>query len=69
MLDKGVIEQTVPSDKHVVGHLLLVPQYGWGLRPVCNMKPLNHYIQYHHFKMGNLSMVKTTILKNDYMVK
>ena len=40
-----------------------------GLRPVYNIIPLNHYVQYHHFKMEILSMVKATLLKCDYMVK
>ena len=39
------------------------------MRPVYNMKPLNQYIQYKHSKMENLAMVKTVLLKNDFLIK
>ena len=62
------IEQRVPS-QIICGTFCRVPKEDGGLRPVYNIIPLNHYVQYHHFKMEILSMVKATLLKNDYMVK
>ena len=37
--------------------------------PVFNMKALNQFIQYKHFKMENLAMLKTVLQKQDYMIK
>ena len=53
----------------ICGTFCRVPKKDGGLRPVYNIVLLNHYVQYHHFKMEILSMVKATLLKNDYMVK
>ena len=69
LLTKGAIERTTESHPQFVGHLFLRPKKDGGKRPIYNMRPLNHYVQYQHFKMDNLSMVKTVIRPYDYMVK
>jgi len=40
---------------------------GW--RPVIDLKELNAFVRYQHFKMENLESVKFVIEKGDYMVK
>ena len=44
-------------------------QKGWGHKPVINLKPLNCFIPYEHFKMESIHMLKDLLKKGDYMVK
>ena len=69
MLDKGAIHATKPSNPQFIGHIFLRPKKDGGMRPVFNMKALNQFIQYKHFKMENLAMLKTLLQKQDYMIK
>ena len=69
MLDKGAIHATEPSKPQFIGHIFLRPKKDGGMRPVFNMKALNQFIQYKHFKMENLAMLKTVLQKQDYMIK
>ena len=69
LLAKGVIESATETQPQFVGHLFLRPKKDGGMRPIYNMKPLNQHVLYQHFKMDNLSMVKTVIQTNDYMIK
>ena len=69
LLTKGALQRATDTHPQFVGHLFLRPKKDGGMRPIYNMKPLNHYVQYQHFKMDNLSMTKTVIKPNDYMVK
>ena len=45
-----------------------IPKKGDELRPVINLKPLNHFVEYHHFKMEGLSSLLVLISPNDYMI-
>ena len=45
-----------------------IPKKGDELRPVINLKPLNHFVEYHHFKMEGLSSLLVLINPNDYMI-
>ena len=69
MLDKRAIQPTNQTNPQFIGHIFLRPKKSGGMRPVFNMKALNQFIQYKHFKMENLTMLKTLLQKNDYMIK
>ena len=69
MLKQGVIEQTNPSEDQFVGHLFLRPKKSGGFRPVFNLKPLNRFIIYKHFKMETMRDLMNMIRPQDYMVK
>ena len=69
LLTKQVVTQVTQSEPQFLGHIFLVPKKDGGMRPVYNMKPLNGFIEYHHFKMETLAMVKTVLQENDFMVK
>ena len=45
-----------------------IPKKGDELHPVINLKPLNHFVEYHHFKMEGLSSFFVFINPNDYMI-
>ena len=71
MLQKGAIHM-VPLDQTsggFVSHIFLVPRKGGGQRPVINLKNLNQFLRYEHFKMEGIHMLRDLLKKGDYMVK
>ena len=52
-----------------VSNLFLVPKKGGGQRPVINLKHLNQFVKYEHFKMENIHMLRDLLKKDDYLVK
>ena len=44
-----------------VSNLFLVPKKGGGQRPVINLKHLNQFVMYEHFKMENIHMLRTLL--------
>jgi len=70
LLAKGAIQQA--KDKEIPRfylRLFLVPKKGGQFRPVINLKPLNRWIQYHHFKMEGIHVVRDLLIKEDYMTR
>lgn len=45
-----------------------IPKKGDELRLVINLKPLNHFVEYLHFKMEGLSSLLVLINPNGYMI-
>ena len=58
---------------HVLGEFLsnlsLVDKSDGGKRPVINLKNLNSFIPYQHFKMEGLHLMKDLLQEGDYMCK
>ena len=54
MLKNGVIRQTSTVKGEFLSNLLLVKKKDEGQRPVINLKHLNAFIPYNHFKMEGL---------------
>ena len=72
LLSKGAVHyaQSSPSQEPgFVSFLFVVPRKDGGHRPVINLKPLNSFIPYEHFKMESIHMLKDLLRKGDYMVK
>ena len=67
MLKKGAIRKVQPSKGEFTSNLILVKQKDGGQRPVINLKQLNAYIQYCHFKMEGLQNLECMLQKGDYM--
>ena len=62
----------VPPSQATPGYLsslFLVPKKGGSQRPVVNLKPLNQFLPYEHFKMEGIHMVRDLLRKGDFMVK
>ena len=55
MLQKGAIRRASFSPRQFVSNLFIIPKKSGDLRPVINLKPLNEFVQYHHFKMEGLN--------------
>ena len=67
MLDKGAIEKTAQSPDQFVGHIFLRPKKNGTFRPVFNLKPLNRFIRYEHFKMEGMQMLSSMLQNGDWM--
>lgn len=46
-----------------VSSLFMVPKKGGGQRPVINLKGLNNYLEYFHFKMEGIQMLRDLLRK------
>ena len=68
MLEKGAIERIPPTVGQFVGHVFLRPKKNGTYRLVFNLKPLNQYIVFRHFKMERLTMLTTMIQNLDWMM-
>ena len=69
LLSNGAVHyaQSSPSQgPGFISYLFVVPKKGGGHRPVINLKPLNGFIQYEHFKMESIHMLKDLLRKGDY---
>ncbi|XP_048259405.1 uncharacterized protein LOC125384396 [Haliotis rufescens] len=75
MMMKGAIEEILPgvnledSQSQFLSPMFVVPKKDGGQRPILNMKKLNAFIPYNHFKMESLSLLKDVIQENAYMCK
>ena len=70
MLRKGAIMKCSQDlGKGFISNLFLVGKKGGGYRPVINLKHLNFFIHYQHFKMEGLHHLKFMLRKGDYMCK
>ena len=48
---KGCDTRSTPAQHQFLGHIFLRPMKEGSQRPIFNLKKLNHYVQYQHFKM------------------
>ena len=55
MLQKGAIRHASFNSKQFISNLFIIPKKSGDLRPVINLKSLNEFVQYHHFKMEGLN--------------
>ena len=65
MLEKEAIHVVPPGELHqgFVSSIFPVPKKGGGQRPVVNLRPLNQFIPYEHFKMEGIHMLRD-LLRN-----
>ena len=49
--------------------ILLCAEKTGGFRPIVNLKPLNRFIKYEHFKMDGLETVRILVKKGDWFIK
>jgi hypothetical protein len=49
--------------------MFIVPKKDGGNRPVINLKPLNQFLVYEHFKMEGIHMLRDLLKQDDYLVK
>ena len=66
MLRKGVIKRTQPAQGEFLSKF---EKKDGGYRPVINLRMLNQFIPFLHFKMEGLSQLKHIIQEGDWMCK
>ena len=74
LLAKQAVHPVSPSSQHEQGFissLFVVPKKGGGggSPTGINLKPLNMFLPYEHFKMELINMLKDLLRKDDYLVK
>ena len=69
MLQKGAIQVVSPMNGEFLSSVFLVKKKDGGNRPVINLKELNSYVTYQHFKMEGLYLLKHLIQMGDWMIK
>lgn len=66
LLSKSAIQISNPEKDEFISNIFLVQKKNGKYRPVINLKGLNQYVKYFHFKQENLQSVLLNISKNDY---
>ncbi|XP_057299487.1 uncharacterized protein LOC130630106 [Hydractinia symbiolongicarpus] len=69
MLVKGAIQSICHVKGEFLSNVFLVPKKDGGNRPVINLKHLNKFVPYHHFKMEGLHLIQEMIQEGDCMCK
>lgn len=69
MLGKNVIRVVPPKPGQVVSHIFLRPKKDGSFRPIVNLREVNKWVEYQHFKMEGLPIAKEILQKGDFMVK
>ena len=68
LLGKGAMRRAPFDPNQFLSNQFTIPKKGDELRPVIALKPLNHFVEYHHFKMEGLSFFLVLINPNDCMI-
>ncbi|XP_044159551.1 uncharacterized protein LOC122944893 [Bufo gargarizans] len=69
LVEKGAIERAPDPRGGVVTDIFLVEKKGGQFRPVINLKSLNVYVRYRHFKMEGIHLLRDLLLPDEWMVK
>lgn len=66
MQNEGVIELSVPEKGQFISNIFIVPKPNGKFRPVINLRELNKFVHYEHFKMETFPFVLELVQKNDF---
>ena len=69
MVQKGAIQKVPHVSGEFLSNLFLVDKLDGGKRPEINLKNLNLFILYQHFKMEGLHLLRDLLQEGDYMCK
>ena len=67
MLAKGIIRKCAKSEPEYISRIFTRPKTDGSLRLILNLKNLNQFVDYHHFKMDTLASVINLMEKDCYM--
>lgn len=67
LLAKGIIEVTTHKPKEALSSIFIRPKKDGTHRLILNLKNLNEFVTYHHFKMDTLYSILKLVEKNCYM--
>ena len=69
MLRKGAIQQVKSEPWEFLSNLFLVSKKDGDHRPVINLKFLNNFIPYQHFKIEAMHLIKDLLQEHDFLIK
>ena len=69
MLREGAIQQVKSEPGEFLSNLFLVNKKDEGHRPIINLKFLNSFIPYQHFKMEGMHLIKDLLQEHDFLIK
>ena len=69
LLQKGAIQLSQSEPGQYISNIFIVPKPGGKFRPIINLKHLNEFITYKHFKQEHFKIVLDLIQKNDFFCK
>ena len=67
MLNKGAIQQTKHQTREFLSSIFLVGGKMEGNQPVVNLRYLNQFIPYQHFKIESLFCLRELLQEGDYI--
>lgn len=65
----GIREIEEAQEIGLISSIFTIPKKSGGFRPVINLKALNNFVVYNHFKMEGLPTVKSIVQANDWLAK
>ena len=69
LLQKGVIKESQHEEGEFTSPIFLVPKSEDSFRMILNLKRLNEYMPYIHFKMETIKSILTLVTPNCFMAK
>lgn len=67
LLNKAAIQAVSPIHGQFISNIFIVPNKNGTFRPVINLRGLNAFVEYMHFKQENLRVILDLIQRNDYL--
>ena len=66
LLEKGAIQHSNWEEKQFISNIFIVPKPNGKYRPIINLKYLNQFMKYEHFKQETFKMVLGLIQEQDF---
>ena len=66
LLKKGAIVQSEWEQNQFISNIFIVPKPNGRFRPIINLKYLNYFVSYEHFKQETFKTVLELVQENDY---
>ena len=67
LLTKRAIREIQFSDCKFISSIFTISKKTGGLRPIINLKSLNKFVKYEHFKMESFKLVKDMVMHSDLL--
>ena len=68
MLREQIIRETTHESTEFVSEIFIVKKSDGGVRLILNLKELNEFVVYEHFKMDGIKTIINMVTRNCFMV-